>query len=442
MVATLGTPKTLTPSKAAPKSAGWHALTATFIGEGFDAMDASIYFIAMFPALSELLHTKDATTVGWHGSIILAIFMLGWSLGSIASGWAADRFGRVKTMIWTIILYAVATALCATAQSWWDFGIYRFFVGLGIGGEIAVGGVVLAEAWTGPRRRWALAVMQTSFGAGCLLCSLCNLSTGSLGWRWLFLMGLAPAFTTLYMRLKLSESTSFKELHAKRLELTTKVKAALTSAEMDTLKNPLLVAFNEQNRVNTIVCTVGAGAAIIGYWACLSWMSPWINQLTGTEAVNERSAASFYMGIGGILGTLFTPLLIKWLGFRRSMQLGFIASFLPTILMYLTVKSYTPALNIWALVIGFGAYSPFLVVTIYSLEIFATNVLGSVSGIMWSGGRILAAIAGLFTGPIILFFHGSYAFAAATISLVYITGIVAAHFVKEPAKAFVESNDS
>ncbi|MGH9548636.1 MAG: hypothetical protein ACRD3W_04640, partial [Terriglobales bacterium] len=142
-----------------------------------------------------------------------------------------------------------------------------------------------------------------------------------------------------------------------------------------------------------------------------------------------------YMGVGGIAGTMITPLLVKRFGFRKSLQLGFWASLIPALAMYLLVKTYTPAINVWAFVLGFGSYIPFLVVTIYSLESFETNVLGSVQGIMWSGGRIFTALAGLCTGPMIVMFHGSYAMAAATVSLVYLVGIVSGHFAKEPKSA-------
>jgi len=163
-------------------------------------------------------------------------------------------------------------------------------------------------------------------------------------------------------------------------------------------------------------------------------MSPWINQLTGQVAVAERSAATIYMGIGGIVGTLLTPPLIRHLGYRKSFILGFLASLVPALTMYLTVKSYSPAINVWAFVLGFGSYIPFLVVTIYSLEIFTTNVLGSAAGIMWSMGRIFTAIAGLSTGPMIVFFHGSYGMAAASVSLVYVVGIICGCLVREPGK--------
>jgi MFS family permease len=193
----------------------WHALAATYLGECFDAMDATIYFIALVPAMSELLKTKDATTIGFYGSIVLAVFMVGWALGSVLFGMVSDRFGRVKTMMWTILLYAGASGLCALAHNWQELAICRFFVGLGIGGEVSIGCVLLGEAWSGDRAKklWAMSFMQTSFGVGCILTGLFNLGSGEFGWRYLFLVGIVPALITFYNKEK-SQRTSQRRNNA------------------------------------------------------------------------------------------------------------------------------------------------------------------------------------------------------------------------------------
>ena len=420
------------------KNAHWHALASTFLGESFDALDASIYFIALVPALSELLGTKDAEAIGWHGAIILAIFMVGWALGSIVFGMLADRIGRVHTMIGSIVLYAVATGLCAASHSWQDLAFCRFFVGLGIGGEMALGFVVVGEAWKGASRPWAMAVMQTSFGVGCLLTGLFNLGSGALGWRYLFLIGLVPAIGTFYIRAKMSESESFSELKLQRKELATKAPADLTSAEKSALANPLKLALNSDNLRNTIICTAIAGSAIVGYWAAISWMPAWINQITGNEAVGERSSATMIMGFGGMLGTLVAPLMLNKIGYRKSFVVSFLGSIIPTMAMFLLVKTYDPWLNVWSFVIGFGSYMPFLLIAVYISEVFATNLLGTASGIAWGVGRIMAAVMGLITGPMIIWFHGSYGNAAACVTLVYFVGLGAALFAREPKENLVK----
>jgi MFS family permease len=418
-----------------PNNGRWHALAATFLGECFDAVDASIYFIALYPALSELLNTRDATAIGWYGAVILAVFMFGWSAGSIAFGFLSDRLGRSTTLAVSIIVYALATGMCATSHSWQELALWRFLVGMGIGGEIAVGTVVMGEFWTGAAQPWAMACMMTSFSFGRIIAGCLNISSGALGWRFLFLMGVLPAVAGFYVMAKMPESERFKDTQRKKkelnLELSVDQRKALTSEEKLLLAHPLKLAFSPKHRQDTIVLTLVLSSAIVGQWAGVSWISAWINQLIGGAAVAERSAAAICMGIGGVLGVLLTPALIKWLGFRKTFLIGFVISLAPAAAMFLLVKSYTPMVNLWSYAIGVGSAIPFLVAAIYTITAFPTVLLGTASGVAWGVGRAFAGIIGLCTGPIIAYFNGSYGLAAATVMSVYILGLAASFFVQE-----------
>src|SRR5258706_14343324 len=96
------------------QSAPWHVLIATWLGGVFDGMDSSIFALVLFPALSELLGTKSHAIVGLHGSYIIALFMVGWAVGSMTFGVLSDYIGRARTLCITILLYAFCTGLCAT----------------------------------------------------------------------------------------------------------------------------------------------------------------------------------------------------------------------------------------------------------------------------------------------------------------------------------------
>lgn len=406
----------------------WHALAATYLGECFDAMDATIYFIALVPAMSELLKTKDATTIGLYGSIVLAVFMVGWALGSVLFGLVSDRFGRVKTMMWTILLYAGASGMCALAHNWQELAICRFFVGLGIGGEVSIGCVLLGEAWSGDRARklWAMSFMQTSFGVGCILTGLFNLGSGEFGWRYLFLVGILPALITFYIRKNLKEPASVETMLEKRR----------TGVLANAGQSSLVMAFTGENRRRTITCTLMAASAIVGYWAGVSWIPAWINQLTGAQAIEERSAAMMYLSIGGIIGCFAVPYLVQNFGYKRSFQLSFSACLISTLGLFLTVTQYSPIVNVWTFAIGTVITIPFTLLVAYICDCFETQVLGTASGIAWGFGRIFAAGAGLATGPIIAYFGGSYGTAAACVELVYIVGIIAAFWAEDFSTCF------
>ena len=409
-------------NEAGHEHAPWHAMAVAWLGEMFDAMDATIYFIVLFPALSELLSTSDAASIGWHGAMILAMFMVGWSIGSVVFGVIADRFGRVRALVSSILLYAVCTALCAFASTWLELGICRFLVGVGIGGNIGLATVVVSEHWQGRGRLWTICLLGTSFSAGCFLTGGFNSILGDLGWRWLFFVGIIPALLTLYIRLTLKESAMYEEEVA--------ASSTASSGAFATIKELVL---EPENRKNLIVTSTLAGAAIVGYWAAISWIPAWINTLTGDLAVGERSAAMNWLAFGGLVSSVLTPLAVIRFGRGGTLKLGFALSLLSTILMFTTVRHYSDVLLLWNFAVGFACYPPFHIAGLYSVEVFAPRVMGTASGITWGMGRLVAALAGLCSGPLILFFGGSYAFAGATVAfIVYSLGFIASFYVTEP----------
>ena len=144
----------------------WLVLFVAWLGWVFDAMDATIYAIVLHPALHDLLHSASGppTTeqIGWYGGIIFSIFLIGWAIGGITFGILADRFGRTKVLIATIIIYAVFTGAAALSETWWHLAIYRFLTALGIGGEWAASAAIVAETWPEEKRAKAAGVIQSA----------------------------------------------------------------------------------------------------------------------------------------------------------------------------------------------------------------------------------------------------------------------------------------
>src|SRR5262245_55642526 len=143
----------------------WLVLFVAWLGWVFDAMDATIYAIVLHPALHELLQTSSSIPVsseaiGWYGGIIFSIFLVGWAIGGIAFGMVADYLGRTKTLIATILIYAVFTGVAALSQDWWHLALYRFLTALGIGGEWAAGATIVAETWPEEKRAKAAGLLQ------------------------------------------------------------------------------------------------------------------------------------------------------------------------------------------------------------------------------------------------------------------------------------------
>lgn len=415
----IATPQTATGSSH------WHVLLATWLGGVFDGMDSSIFAIILYPSLSELLHTTSHSIVGLHGSYIVALFMVGWAIGAMVFGTVADYFGRAKTLTLTILLYAVCTGLCATAHTWQELGFYRFLVGAGIGGEMGIGAVFLSECWPGASRKKAIGVMATSLGFGYMLTALLNLGLGGFGWRTLFIAGIAPAFLTVYIRSKLKESHQFHESQAERERIKNTDVDQRTDEEKEIAKLTLLTLFNEENRSKLFVVSFLASIAIICWWAVLSWIPAWVNQLTGELAIEQRSHAMFAKDFGMILSGVVGGILVARLGYKICMAGTMLCACATAIGMFMTVKVYSVALLGWIFALGFFAHVPFLVLWMYIPELFNSRVRSTAFGFSYNIGRFAAALAVLGSGAMIQAFNGSYAIAASTVATVYIAGAIA-----------------
>lgn len=418
------------PAASQAKDAGagpspWHALAATWLGGVFDGMDSSIFAIVLYPALSELLHNTSHAVVGLTGSYIIALFMLGWAVGAMVFGILADYIGRARTLTLTILLYALCTGLCATAGSWQELGFYRFLVGAGIGGEMGIGAVLLSECWPTRSRIYAVSVMATSLGTGYMLTALLNLWLGNFGWRWLFVAGIMPAFLTVYIRAKLKEPHEFERIKQERRQgLSASTRPASARGNFT-----LVELFKPHNRRKTLAVIAIASTAIITWWAVIAWIPAWVNQLTGDLAVAERSHAMFLKDIGMILSGVLGGFLIRRLGYRKCMAVSFAMAFVTAAGMFLTVKSFGAALLAWIVCLGFFAHLPFVVLWVYIPELFEARIRSTAFGFTYNVGRFLAAFCALGSGLLIQAFAGSYALAAASVSSIYLVGLLATIFM-------------
>src|SRR5437016_10534282 len=183
-------------------------------GWTLDGMDSFIYALVLARALTERLpsasYASTPGNVGLAGSIPFALFLLGWGL-SFIWGPLADRFGRTKVLAATIFTFAVFTGLAATAQSVWALGLYRFLAGVGIGGEWALAGTYVAEAWPEDRRKMGAGYLQTGYYAGFFLAAALNYTVGAhFGWRAMFLTGVVPVVASIIVLTRVKEPDKWK----------------------------------------------------------------------------------------------------------------------------------------------------------------------------------------------------------------------------------------
>src|SRR5262245_50397111 len=193
--------------------AQWKSGVASWLGWLFDGLDMHLYVMVATPFVAQLLAVPQTDDrVGFYSSWIQAAFLVGWALGGSFFGRAGDLMGRSRALMLTILTYAIFTGLSFVAQTWWQLLIFRFLAALGIGGEWAVGSSPLAETW--PRRwgPWLSAVLQTAVNLGVFLAGVATFlfASGNFPPRYVFLIGILPAFFVLWIRWAVPETEEWK----------------------------------------------------------------------------------------------------------------------------------------------------------------------------------------------------------------------------------------
>src|ERR1700688_837007 len=188
---------------------------AAWTGWTLDGMDSFIYALVLSPALTELLPKSgmdgSPANVGLVGSILFALFLVGWGL-SFIWGPIADRFGRARVLAASVLVYAVFTGAAALSESVWQLGLFRLLAGIGIGGEWALAGTYVAEAWPEDRRKMGAGYLQTGYYAGFFLASALNYTVATrYGWRALFWCGLTPVVIAVRVLFRVKESERWQQ---------------------------------------------------------------------------------------------------------------------------------------------------------------------------------------------------------------------------------------
>ena len=192
--------------------AHWWVLIVAVLGWLFDAMDQRLFILARTPALRDLLPASAAGQLPAFAGWATGLFIAGWATGGLLFGLLGDRWGRVRTMTLTILVYSLFTGLSGLARSWPEFAAYRLLCGMGIGGEYAVGVALVAETMPARARPFALGLVQAFSSVGAIIGSGLSLLVGpqttfgqTAGWRVLFWFGVIPSLLVVLIRMRVKE---------------------------------------------------------------------------------------------------------------------------------------------------------------------------------------------------------------------------------------------
>ena len=239
----------------------WIVLIIAALGWLFDTMDQNIFNLVRQQSIEQLLGERGSDTahVRFVGSWVTALFLVGWSVGGFVFGILGDRLGRTRTMIITILIYAVFTGLSGLAPNWQIYALFRFLTALGVGGEWAAGAALVAETFPPRSRPMALGFLQALSAVGNMMAAVITLvitvTLGSLEHHWqiAYFIGAAPALLVLWIRSSVREPEQWHQAK----ERASFGKEMGNMSELFT--HPVL-------RRNTIAATLMATAGVGGLW--------------------------------------------------------------------------------------------------------------------------------------------------------------------------------
>jgi MFS family permease len=369
-----------------------------WFGWMLDGMDSFIYALVLAPALTELLPRSGITAVpahiGLYGSILFAVFLVGWGV-SFIWGPVADRFGRKSTLAATIMLYAVFTGLAATSQNIWELGLFRFIAGVGIGGEWALAGTYVAESWPEDRRKMGAGYLQTGYYVGFFAAAALNYTVGAhFGWRAMFLCGMVPVIVSILVLAGVKETAKWER----------KRRSAVA--------HPLRRIFAAPHRGQTIVMSLLVTVAIIGLWAGAVYEPTALIVLSREagmslpQAIHTASLGTGLLSIGTILGCLALPPIAEAIGRQTTLALYFVLMCVSIVAafgwaFYLPSGQALPVFLAALFCLGIGGAN-FAMFSLWLPELFPTEIRATAFAFCTSVGRLVGAGVNFILGAAVL----------------------------------------
>jgi MFS family permease len=389
-------------------------------------MDQRLFILARESALRELLGpTAAADAVKTYSGYATTAMILGWATGGIFFGMMSDKWGRVRTMVVTLLVYSGFTGICGLATNWFDFTIYRFLVGLGVGGMFGAATTLVAESVPGHFRSVALGSLQALSALGNIMGSLISLQVqpgstdflwGYSGWRVLFFVGILPSLLVVPIVLFLREPEAWKRAKA----------AAASGGAPKNVGSPIELFRSPRWRKNSLVGLALGVSGMIGLWG-IGFFSP---ELISTALVGAPQATidtvrgwgTALQDVGSFLGMMAFTAVASLVSRRMAFFFAFIAGLFTTAFVFNSLNSATDAY--WMLpMMGFAQLALFAGYSIYFPELFPTRLRGTGVGFCYNTVRYLAAPAPILLGYLSTLL--SFRTAAIVMSSVYLIGLVA-----------------
>lgn len=371
----------------------------------FDNTDQRLFSLARVSAISDLLGLPASDiSVQSFGKIVTALFLIGWGLGGLVIGAMGDRYGRVRALTWSILIYSVGTGATALADTADHFLILRVIAGFGIGGIFGLAVAIFADTFSGSTRVAMLAALQVLSVIGNIGAPLAKMGFDGLAasgtiahedvWRWLFGIGTIPVVLAAGSALFLRESDAW---------LKAKAEGALPKGVLGSYGRLLA---NREERRNLIVGSMLAMGGVIGLWGINEYATDlqeavFVAHFSATMTIEQarqasaeaRNLAYLLQMIGAAIGMLAFTWAANRFGRRPAFMGGFAAAGVITAMVYGWME--TPADAYWMIpLMGVAQFSVFAGFSIYLPELFSASVRGTGVSFCYNLGRFAAAAGG------------------------------------------------